>query len=257
MAAFDINDAATLNIDAESLCIKKNRDDVYNRTAFNIFNDNKNLATKDLNVDIKLKKDFIIKDASSGILMQESTSHNTNTTISADNIFIAANNNNNTPTGYHGAGLYALAYKDTGKANLNLTASKKLSVISTGYALYTYGSVTSTLNAQNIDLTSSNNYAIYSSNNSSNTLTANTLNISGNGFSILSYSDSTVNAQADDTINIKGTVWTKGGNITIGKDSNTLKTTINGDLTAKDNGYIEVYVNNAGSLLNGNTSDEH
>ncbi|WP_440445150.1 autotransporter outer membrane beta-barrel domain-containing protein [Phascolarctobacterium sp.] len=36
-----------------------------------------------------------------------------------------------------------------------------------------------------------------------------------------------------------------------------MKTTINGDLTAKDNGYIEVYVNNAGSLLNGNTSDEH
>ena len=282
VAAFDIQNAATLNINAESLCIKTNRDNAYNRTAFNILNDTESLATKDLNVDIKLKKDFIIKDASSGILMQESTSHNTNTTISADNIFIATNNNNTTPTGYHGAGLYALAYTNTGKANLNLTASKKLSVISTGYALYTYGSVTSTLNAQNIDLTSSNSYAIYSSNNSSNTLTAdninltssnsyaisssnnssntltaNTLNISGNGFSILSYSDSTVNAQADDTINIKGTVWTKGGNITIGKDSNTLKTTIHGDLTAKNNGYIEVYVNNAGSLLNGNTTDEH
>ena len=67
VAAFDINDAAILNIDAESLCIKNNRDDVYNRTAFNILNDAERLATKDLNVDIKLKKDFIIKDASSGI----------------------------------------------------------------------------------------------------------------------------------------------------------------------------------------------
>ena len=36
-----------------------------------------------------------------------------------------------------------------------------------------------------------------------------------------------------------------------------MKTTIHGDLTAKNNGYIEVYVNNAGSLLNGNTTDEH
>ena len=282
VAAFDIQNAATLNINAESLCIKNNRDDAYNRTAFNILNDNENLATKDLNVDIKLKKDFIIKDASSGILMQESTSHNTNTTISADNIFIATNNNNTTPTGYHGAGLYALAYKNTGKANLNLTASKKLSVISTGYALYTYGSVTSTLNAQkidltssksyaiyssknsnntltadNINLTSSKSYAIYSSNNSSNTLTANTLNISGKGFSITAYSDSTVNAQAEKAINIKGTVWTSGGNITVGKDSSTLQTVINGDLTAKNNGYITAFVNNAGSSFTGNTNDAH
>ena len=283
VAAFDINDAAILNIDAESLCIKNNRDDVYNRTAFNILNDAERLATKDLNVDIKLKKDFIIKDASSGILMQEATSHNTNTIISADNISITTNNNNNNAsTGYHGAGLYALAYKNTGKANLNLTANKNLSVISTGYALYTYGSVTSTLNAKNIDLTSSKSYAIYSSKNSINTLnaqnidltssksyainssknsintlTANTLNISGKGFSITAYSDSTVNAQAEEAINIKGTVLTSGGNITVGKDSSTLQTVIHGDLTAKNNGYITAFVNNAGSSFTGKTTDAH
>ena len=259
VAAFDINDAAILNIDAESLCIKNNRDDVYNRTAFNILNDNESLATKDLKVDIKLKKDFIIKDASSGILMQEATSHNTNTIISADNISITTNNNNNNnaSTGYHGAGLYALAYQNTGKANLNLTANKNLSVISTGYALYTYGSVTSTLNAKNIDLTSSKSYAINSSKNSINTLTANTLNISGKGFSITAYSDSTVNAQAEKAINIKGTIWTSGGNIIVGKDSSTLQTVINGDLTAKNNGYITAFVNNAGSSLIGNTNDSH
>lgn len=257
VAAFDINNAAKLNIDAESLCIKNNRDDVYNRTAFNIDNDNESLATKDLNVDIKLKKDFIIKDASSGILMQESTSHNTNTIISADNISITTNNNNNASTGYHGAGLYALAYQNTGEANLNLTANKNLSVISTGYALYTYGSVTSTLNAQNIDLTSSKSYAINSSKNSINTLTANTLNISGKGFSITAYSDSTVNAQAEKAINIKGTIWTSGGHITVGKDSSILQTVINGDLTAKNNGYIAAFVNNAGSSFTGNTNDAH
>lgn len=257
VAAFDINDAAILNIDAESLCIKNNRDDVYNRTAFNILNDDERLATKDLNVDIKLKKDFIIKDASSGILMQEATSHNANTIISADNISITTNNNNNASTGYHGAGLYALAYKNTGKANLNLTANKNLSVISTGYALYTYGSVTSTLNAKNIDLTSSKSYAINSSKNSINTLTANTLNISGKGFSITAYSDSTVNAQAEKAINIKGTIWTSGGHITVGKDSSTLQTVINGDLTAKNNGYIKAFVNNAGSSFTGNTTDAH
>ena len=282
VAAFDINNAAKLNIDAESLCIKNNRNDVYNRTAFNIDNDNESLATKDLNVDIKLKKDFIIKDASSGILMEEATSHNTNTIISADNISITTNNNNNASTGYHGAGLYALAYQNTGKANLNLTANKNLSVISTGYALYTYGSVTSTLNAKNIDLTSSKSYAIYSSKNSINTLnaknidltssksyainssknsintlTANTLNISGKGFSITAYSDSTVNAQAEKAINIKGTIWTSGGNIIVGKDSSTLQTVINGDLTAKNNGYIKAFVNNAGSSFTGNTTDAH
>lgn len=259
VAAFDINNAAKLNIDAESLCIKNNRNDVYNRTAFNIDNDNESLATKDLNVDIKLKKDFIIKDASSGILMEEATSHNTNTIISADNISITTNNNNNNnaSTGYHGAGLYALAYQNTGKANLNLTANKNLSVISTGYALYTYGSVTSTLNAKNIDLTSSKSYAINSSKNSINTLTANTLNISGKGFSITAYSDSTVNAQAEKAINIKGTIWTSGGNITVGKDSSILQTVINGDLTAKNSGYITAFVNNAGSSFTGNTTDAH
>lgn len=256
VAAFDINNAAKLNIDAESLCIKNNRDDVYNRTAFNIDNDNESLATKDLNVDIKLKKDFIIKDASSGILMQESTSHNTNTIISADNISITTNNNN-ASTGYHGAGLYAFAYQNTGEANLNLTANKNLSVISTGYALYTYGSVTSTLNAQNIDLTSSKSYAINSSKNSINTLTANTLNISGKGFSITAYSDSTVNAQAEKAINIKGTIWTSGGHITVGKDSSILQTVIHGDLTAKNSGYITAFVNNAGSSFTGNTTDAH
>ena len=215
--------------------------------------------------------------------MQEATSHNTNTIISADNISITTNNNNNNAsTGYHGAGLYALAYKNTGKANLNLTANKNLSVISTGYALYTYGSVTSTLNAKNIDLTSSKSYAIYSSKNSINTLnaqnidltsskryainssknsintlTANTLNISGKGFSITAYSDSTVNAQAEKAINIKGTIWTSGGNITVGKDSSILQTVINGDLTAENNGYITAFVNNAGSRFTGNTTDAH
>lgn len=258
VAAFDINNAAKLNIDAESLCIKNNRNDVYNRTAFNIDNDNESLATKDLNVDIKLKKDFIIKDASSGILMEEATSHNTNTIISADNISITTNNNNNNAsTGYHGAGLYALAYQNTGKANLNLTANKNLSVISTGYALYTYGSVTGTLNAKNIDLTSSKSYAINSSKNSINTLTANTLNISGKGFSITAYSDSTVNAQAEKAINVKGTIWTSGGNITVGKDSSILQTVINGDLTAENNGYITAFVNNAGSSFTGKTNDAH
>ncbi len=190
--------------------------------------------------------------------MEEATSHNTNTIISADNISITTNNNNNNAsTGYHGAGLYALAYQNTGKANLNLTANKNLSVISTGYALYTYGSVTSTLNAKNIDLTSSKSYAIYSSKNSINTLTANTLNISGKGFSITAYSDSTVNAQAEKAINIKGTIWTSGGNITVGKDSSILQTVINGDLTAKNSGYITAFVNNAGSSFTGNTTDAH
>ena len=215
--------------------------------------------------------------------MEEATSHNTNTIISADNISITTNNNNNNAsTGYHGAGLYALAYQNTGKANLNLTANKNLSVISTGYALYTYGSVTSTLNAKNIDLTSSKSYAIYSSKNSINTLnaknidltssksyainssknsintlTANTLNISGKGFSITAYSDSTVNAQAEKAINIKGTIWTSGGNITVGKDSSTLQTVINGNLTAQNSGYITAFVNNAGSSFTGNTNDAH
>ncbi len=189
--------------------------------------------------------------------MEEATSHNTNTIISADNISITTNNNNNASTGYHGAGLYALAYQNTGKANLNLTANKNLSVISTGYALYTYGSVTSTLNAKNIDLTSSKSYAINSSKNSINTLTANTLNISGKGFSITAYSDSTVNAQAEKAINIKGTIWTSGGNIIVGKDSSTLQTVINGDLTATNNGYIKAFVNNAGSSFTGNTTDAH
>lgn len=69
--------------------------------------------------------------------------------------------------------------------------------------------------------------------------------------------NSTVNAQADDAINIKGTVWTSGGNITVGKDSSTLQTVIHGDLTAKNNGYITAFVNNAGSSFTGNTTDAH
>ena len=36
-----------------------------------------------------------------------------------------------------------------------------------------------------------------------------------------------------------------------------MKTVINGDLTAKNNGYITAFVNNAGSSFNGNTTDAH
>ena len=84
-------------------------------------------------------------------------------------------------------------------------------------------------------------------------MNAKDINISGK-WGIVSY-DSTVNAQAEKAIKIKGNVWTSGGHITVGKDSDDLKTVIEGNLTAKDHGYIAAHVNNAGSRFTGNTSD--
>ena len=116
----------------------------------------------------------------------------------------------------------------------------------------------STLNAEadNISISGSQ-YAIYSNDRAITKLHASkTLNLLSDKWGIVSF-DSTVNAQADNAINIKGTVWTSGGHITVGKDSSTLQTVINGDLTAENNGYITAFVNNAGSSFTGNTTDAH
>ena len=150
---------------------------------------------------------------------------------------------------------YAIYANDRVDAQLNATGD--INISSLNYAIYANDRVDAQLNATGDINISGLNYAIYANKNTDIQLkTGQNLNILSDTWGIVSF-DSTVNAQAEKAINIKGTVWTSGGNITVGKDSSTLQTVINGDLTAENNGYITAFVNNAGSSFTGNTTDAH
>lgn len=181
-----------------------------------------------------------------------------------------------------GTGLYLDSYQAIKPSTLNAEADN-ISISGSQYAIYSEDRAITKLNAKenvnlsssytgiyaidkadtqikaadNITVSGSSWGAIYSENGANTQLHASkTLNLLSDKWGIVN-NNSTVNAQADDAINIKGTVWTSGGNITVGKDSSTLQTVINGDLTAKNNGYITAFVNNAGSSFTGNTTDAH
>lgn len=146
---------------------------------------------------------------------------------------------------------------DAAKPSILKAEAENLSIKGSDYAIYANDRVDAQLNATGDINISGSNYAISANKNTDIQLkSGQNLNILSDTWGIVSF-DSTVNAQADNAINIKGTVWTSGGHITVGKDSSTLQTVINGDLTAKNNGYIAAFVNNAGSSFTGNTNDKH
>ena len=150
---------------------------------------------------------------------------------------------------------YAIYANDRVDAQLNATGD--INISSSEYAIYANDRVDAQLNATGDINISSSNYAISANKNTDIQLkSGQNLNILSDTWGIVSF-DSTVNAQAEKAINIRGKVWTSGGHITVGKDSSTLQTVINGDLTAKNNGYITAFVNNAGSSFTGNTTDAH
>ena len=151
---------------------------------------------------------------------------------------------------------YAIYSEDRAITKLNATENVKLS--SSYIGIYAKDKADTQIKAvDNITVSGSSWGAIYSENGANTQLHASkTLNLLSDKWGIVN-NNSTVNAQADDAINIKGTVWTSGGNITVGKDSSTLQTVIHGDLTAENNGYITAFVNNAGSRFTGNTTDAH
>ena len=149
-----------------------------------------------------------------------------------------------------GRGLSLNSY-DAAKPSILKAEAENLSIKGSDYAIYANDRVDAQLNATGDINISGSNYAISANKNTDIQLkSGQNLNILSDTWGIVSF-DSIVNAQADDAINIKGTVWTSGGNITVGKDSSTLQTVINGDLTAKNNGYITAFVNNAGSSFTG------
>lgn len=151
---------------------------------------------------------------------------------------------------------YAIYSKDRAMTKLNATENVKLS--SSYIGIYAKDKADTQIKAaDNITVSGSSWGAIYNENGANTQLYASkTLNLLSDKWGIVN-NNSTVNAQAEKAINIKGTVWTSGGNIIVGKDSSTLQTVINGDLTAKNNGYISAFVSNAGSSLIGNTNDSH
>lgn len=181
-----------------------------------------------------------------------------------------------------GTGLYLDSYKAIKPSTLNAEADN-ISISGSQYAIYSNDRAITKLNAKenvnlsssytgiyaidkadtqikaadNITVSGSSWGAIYNENGANTQLHASkTLNLLSDKWGIVN-DNSIVNAQAEKAINIKGTIWTSGGHITIGKDSSTLQTVINGDLTAKNNGYITAFVNNAGSSFTGNTTDAH
>lgn len=151
---------------------------------------------------------------------------------------------------------YAIYSNDRAITNLNATENVKLS--SSYIGIYAKDKADTQIKAaDNITVSGSSWGAIYNENGANTQLHASkTLNLLSDKWGIAN-DNSIVNAQAEKAINIKGTVWTSGGNITVGKDSSILQTVINGDLTAKNNGYITAFVSNAGSSFTGNTTDAH
>lgn len=181
-----------------------------------------------------------------------------------------------------GTGLYLDSYKAIKPSALNAEADN-ISISGSQYAIYSNDRAITKLNAKenvnlsssytgiyaidkadtqikaadNITVSGSSWGAIYNENGANTQLHASkTLNLLSDKWGIVN-DNSIVNAQAEKAINIKGTIWTSGGHIAIGKNSSTLQTVINGDLTAKNNGYITAFVNNAGSSFTGNTNDKH
>lgn len=238
---------------------------------------------------INLTGDFT-SDAGGNAIAMENDYRNSDTSLSiqAANITLGTTD---LETAHRKAGLYLLAYNENGdnKLSVDLHAKDTLKISGFAKGIQTFGNALinlqgktiiisaesttkgtglyldsyeaikpSTLNAEadNISI-SGYQYAIYSNDRAITKLHASkTLNLLSDKWGIVSF-DSTVNAQADNAVNIKGTVWTSGGHITVGKDSSTLQTVINGDLTAENNGYITAFVNNAGSSFTGNTTDAH
>ena len=151
---------------------------------------------------------------------------------------------------------YAIYSNDRAITKLNATENVKLS--SSYIGIYAKDKADTQIKAaDNITVSGSSWGAIYNENGANTQLHASkTLNLLSDKWGIVN-DNSIVNAQAEKAINIKGTVWTSGGNITVGKDSSILQTVINGDLTAKNNGYITAFVSNAGSSFTGNTNDAH
>lgn len=151
---------------------------------------------------------------------------------------------------------YAIYSEDRAITKLNATENVKLS--SSYVGIYAKDKADTQIKAaDNITVSGSSWGAIYNENGANTQLHASkTLNLLSDKWGIVN-DNSIVNAQAEKAINIKGTVWTSGGNITVGKDSSTLQTVIHGDLTAKNNGYITAFVSNAGSSFTGNTTDAH
>lgn len=151
---------------------------------------------------------------------------------------------------------YAIYSNDRAITNLNATENVKLS--SSYIGIYAKDKADTQIKAaDNITVSGSSCGAIYNENGANTQLHASkTLNLLSDKWGIVN-DNSTVNAQAEKAINIRGKVWTSGGHITVGKDSSTLQTVINGDLTATNNGYISAFVSNAGSSLIGNTNDSH
>ena len=204
------------------------------------------------NGDNKLSVDLHAKDTLkiSGFAKGIQTFGNALINLRGKTIIISAESDS------QGRGLSLNSY-DAAKPSILKAEAENLSIKGSDYAIYANDRVDAQLNATGDINISGLNYAIYANKNTDIQLkSGQNLNILSDTWGIVSF-DSTVNAQAEKAINIRGKVWTSGGHITVGKDSSTLQTVINGDLTAKNNGYIAAFVNNAGSSFTGNTTDAH
>lgn len=209
------------------------------------------LAYKE-NGDNKLSVDLHAKDTLkiSGFAKGIQTFGNALINLRGKTIIISAESDS------QGRGL-SLNSWDAAKPSILKAEAENLSIKGSDYAIYANDRVDAQLNATGDINISGSNYAISANKNADIQLkSGQNLNILSDTWGIVSF-DSTVNAQADNAINIKGTVWTSGGHITVGKGSSTLQTVIHGDLTAKNNGYITAFVNNAGSSFTGKTTDAH
>ena len=240
------NSDTSLSIQAANITLgTTDLDTAHRKAGLYLLAYNKNGDNK-LSVDLQAKDTLKISGFAKGI----QTFGNALINLRGKTITISAESDS------QGRGLSLNSY-DAAKPSILKAEAENLSIKGSDYAIYANDRVDAQLNATGDINISGSNYAISANKNTDIQLkSGQNLNILSDTWGIVSF-DSTVNAQADNAINIKGTVWTSGGHITVGKDSSTLQTVIHGDLTAKNNGYITAFVNNAGSSFTGNTTDAH
>lgn len=208
-AAIHMEDAGKIYIDSESLYIgnKRLEDKIHNVGAISVAGDS-NL------VDIDLTGSFVADNVDMGIAAQDASGSTTQVSVNAgkDIIINSFRSDGKASSGYHGAGIYSMAYHDeNGKSKIDLTSREgNINIKAQGYAYYGWGNTKADFIAQNgdVNLVSTEKHGIYAYNEFANK--DNTVNIEGRNVNISGnkYGASLANAHA----NIKADVLSLNGN---------------------------------------------
>lgn len=265
-SAIHMEDAGKIFIDSESLYIGNKRLDEgkHNVGAISVAGDG-NV------VDIDLKGSFVAENVDMGIASQDVAGKLTDVSIhTGDDIYINAfRSSGEAASGYHGSGIYSMAYQDeNGKSKIDLISDKgNITIKAQGYGIYAYGNAETDLSAKqgNIIISSDEKHGIYAYskwNNEQNktSLTAKGISISGksygiygnnayirtdsdtlsisaqNGWAVCLFGDSVSDFNTVNVAEFNGDLYTKGADINIDSGINNIK----GQTRALENGTVDI-----------------